>query len=221
MKQERKQSNLKHLFPIVDELIATACEEVEQEGQAISCRMGCDHCCHLLVEISWEEANVMVDWIEEQDEARREEVLRRVKRNAAEAKRTFMADTRGVRFAKPYKGEKSIPDRLYDEYFFKGTRPCAFLENGACMAYEARPTPCRLHLVTSDPELCKASCEDEDEYEVPEQLENLKEDLAPVITGLEKDGRWGQMGIMVEAAYEERQKQKFRLLKSEASSEAL
>jgi Fe-S-cluster containining protein len=60
-----------------------------------------------------------------------------------------------------------------------------------CAAYEHRPTPCRLHLVTSDPQLCSAEVEHDDEYEILDRIEQLKDDSGPVIYALERDGRWG------------------------------
>ena len=193
-----------HLFPIIDAVIEQAVEDVEEGGDKVACLHGCDHCCHLLVEISWEEANELVYWLEDQTPEKKEEIVQRVLSASTEAKELFSQNEGSKKFMEPCDDGSEIPDDTYDAYFYDKKRPCPFLESGSCVAYDSRPTPCRLHLVTSDPALCSADVVDSDEYDIQDRFEEMKEEAGPIITALEKDGRWGQMAIMVEAVLKER-----------------
>jgi len=95
----------------------------------IRCRRGCDHCCSGPVEISPNEAALLVETARtagiELDTAR----LERQSRHTMESWR-----------------EQPAADRA-----------CVFLGgDGACRVYEARPNACRKLLVVSAPELCDA-----------------------------------------------------------------
>lgn len=189
-----------HLFPIVDDMIEGAVHDVEARGDKMSCRMGCDHCCHLLVEISWEEASELSFWLDQQPEKRQRKILARISESAANAREFLAQFKKGHKYADVWEGDLKLPDKAYDDYFYGGVkRPCPLLEDGVCSAYEARPTPCRLHMVTSPAENCSDQAEDAEDYEVPDELEEVKEDLGPVIGSLERDGRWGQFAIVLEA----------------------
>ena len=195
-----KSRNQQHLFPIIDAMIDNAIEEASENGETITCKPGCDHCCHLLVEISWSEAYELAQWIvnlptkEEQ-----EKFYMSVASTAIEAREVFSRKKSGRRFMQPLYSEDDMPDWMYDAWFYEKKRPCPFLVDGLCAAYEVRPSPCRLHLVSSDPDLCRYDVEDDTDYEVPDSLEEVKEELGPVITAINGEGAWGQMAIMVEA----------------------
>lgn len=187
----------KELFFIINNMIDAAVDEVDEE---ISCRRGCDYCCHLLVEISTLEASALAQWIQKRPKAQREEYIKKIKTRARDMRSLLKTKKNGQKFIDPKGGEGDIPDWVYDKYFYDKSRPCVFLKNGECQAYESRPSSCRLHMVSSDPELCRADVEDDSDYEVPERIEELKEDVAPVLTALEPESCWGPMPIMVEKA---------------------
>ena len=188
-----------HLFPIVNQMMDNAIAEAESEGKEIQCQLGCDHCCHLLIEISWEEATELAHEVVSRPQESRAQIIERIQKNANEAREFFLASKGGAAFARPVEGDKELPDEVYDDYFYGGVRPCPFLENSKCTAYESRPTPCRLHVVSSDPALCRNDIEDDAEYDVPDVIEQVKEDLGPVIETLERDERWGHFSIVLEA----------------------
>jgi Fe-S-cluster containining protein len=193
-----------HLFPIIDELVDHAIDELKKIGEPISCRKGCDHCCHLLVEVSWAEAEELALWVKELPAKSRKSFLARLSQNRKEAKRVFSLKPEGKKFLKPAGADAEIPEWVYEEYFYKSRIPCAFLLDGVCQSYEVRPSPCRLHLVTHDPELCKPTVADDEDYGVPEIVEETKNELGPIISGINKRALWGQMGIMVSAVLKER-----------------
>ena len=175
----------------------------EDEGKKVSCVAGCTHCCHLLIEISWEEAEELANWLVALPAAHRSRVVARVQESAESARELFSRRSKTQKFMAPSRKDTEIPDDVFDQYFYEKKRPCPFLELGRCAAYEVRPTPCRLHMVTSSPELCAADTENDEAYDIPDAFEELKEDAAPVISAVERDGRWGQLAIMVEAVLKE------------------
>ena len=193
-----------HLYPLMDTLIDKAAETSACEGCEVSCKKGCAHCCHLLVEASWEEAMELAHWVNQQPTERREQFLQKISNNAATARSLFNQSEEGKRFSQPTDdGDAEIPDEIFDDYFYDSVKPCPFLENDMCSAYEHRPSACRLHMVNTPVELCMRECSAENadkDVEVPESMETLKTDLEPVLVGLIEDGRWGQLAIMVEAA---------------------
>lgn len=196
MKQQKIQ---KHVFPIIDVMVNEAITDIEDEGRKISCKKGCDHCCYLLVEISYEEASELVDWITTLNKESKTKFIKKVIASASEAKSVFNRKKSRHKFLKPYIGDESFDDDAYDEYFYEKKRPCPFLENGSCQAYLVRPSPCRLHLVTSDPKICSNEDNDDSGFEVPERIDILKEEIGGMLRATQTDGRWGQLSIMVEA----------------------
>ena len=199
----RKKTDHKHLFPIINAMVDKAVEDVEEEGEKVSCQKGCDHCCHLLVEVAWEEAYELVEWVNDQDDVVKNEVLEKISKAASEAKRVFSKREDTKIFMEPLDDDIEIPDEVYDDYFYGKKRPCPFLLDGCCRAYEARPTACRLHLVTSDPDICSAEVTDESEFDYPDRFEELREECAPVISAIERKGVWGQLAVMVDSVVKE------------------
>lgn len=202
MKTKREH---KHLFPIVNAMVQNAIAECEDTGDHITCAAGCDHCCHLFIEVSWEEAEELVDWIQTQPAVVQQEIIERVQSNASAARRAIAEVPEANHLLSAFEGDMETPDDLFDNYFYKFIIPCMFLsDQKTCMAYETRPTACRLHLVSSDPYLCSREVQEDDDYSIPEAIETLKEEAAPAITALERDGRWGHFGIVLESALKER-----------------
>lgn len=198
------QKNFRHVFTIVDSMMDEALHELPKGGREVTCHRGCSHCCHLLVEVSWEEAQELARWIVRQTPERQAKFQAAVKRAAREAKQFFMSRKATRRYAEPVREGLHFPEYLFNRYFLDKARPCPFLDGGACAAYEARPTPCRLHVVTSAPELCSREVIDDSKYRVPRRVERVQREIAPVITAMTPDGRWGQLAIMVDAVMRER-----------------
>jgi len=197
----QKKKNYHHLLHTIDIMIEHSTDQIHASGETISCEKGCSHCCYLLVEVSWEEATLLAEWIDAQHPKLKEKLIQNIKQNAEKAREVFGRFKKAAPYTKPYQGTLNIPAMAYDRYFYKNDIPCPMLIDNSCAAYEVRPTPCRLHMVTSPSELCsKKFPDDVEDYEVPEEIETLKEEIVPMTDAFYKDGRWGQLGIMVEAA---------------------
>ncbi len=203
-----KQRPHQHLYPIMDLLIEKTVHALENEGCQITCQRGCAHCCHLLVEISWEEAVELAHWINAQPATRRRLFIEKITHNAAQARALFVQTDASAIFCQPVDdGDLEIPDAVFDNYFYASVKPCPFLEDNLCAAYTHRPSTCRLHMVNSPVALCMREADTTQEpstdVEIPETIETLKQDMEPLLVGLIEDGRWGQLAIMVEAALAE------------------
>ncbi len=190
-----------HIYPVIDIMLEKACDELAQDNIEISCKAGCAHCCYQLVEVTWDEGLVMLDWILAQPVDKQAEVVARLRKNAAVAKTLFSKDKRSARMLKPIKGDQIVPDSVYDNYFHELQEPCPFLQldDNRCMAYAARPTACRTHLVSSPSEICAPNfaLDDDDDIEIPEAIEDLKEDVGDILNSLQPDDRWGHMSTML------------------------
>jgi len=194
----------KHLFPLIDQLIEEASEDLAKQGTPVTCRDGCAYCCHLLIEITWEEAMELAHWILDQPDEIKQKFIKNVKDNAAKARKLFLRNKKTAFVAEPIKDKKTIPAKIFDVYFYKLQEPCPMLDNNRCGAYEHRPIPCRMHVATSPNILCSYLINhDEIEEEIPKEIEDIQDDVGDVISHLHKDERWGHFGIMVEAALNE------------------
>ena len=110
------------------------------------CAKGCNHCCHIAVIVSEDEAQV---------------IGREIGVTPAEPPMERMQDQAHMQ-ARLQRG--ATPDELMAEMqaqrdalvqHFTGT-PCRFLVNGACSIYGTRPVPCRTHFVADrDDLLCR------------------------------------------------------------------
>jgi uncharacterized protein len=199
-----KSRNYNHLLHTIDVMVDSAVADIKKEGEKISCAKGCSYCCYLLVEISWEEATILAEWLNAQHPKIKQELIQNIHHNAQTARDIFARYKSAQKYMKPYRGDMKLSESVYDRYFYKNNIPCPFLYENACAAYEARPTPCRLHMVTSDSKLCSREVPEETPgYHVPEQIETLRDEVVPITSAFYQDGRWGQLGIMVEAALQE------------------
>jgi Fe-S-cluster containining protein len=113
------------------------------EQYTTSCKRGCYACCRMPVQSSVEEALVIV--------AAYPEAVRRAlpELRAQEARLTELS----ADLERPYEP----PDAgTFAKRWWNEGRYCAFLVDGECSVYEARPYACRNYFVLSDPALCGA-----------------------------------------------------------------
>ncbi len=178
-----------------------AIAEVNAGNAQISCQKGCGYCCYLLVEISWDEAAELAKWINRQSPAKRVEWIKKIKKHSACVRKFFKDHKIGKRFVLPSDEHEEMPDSLFEDYADELNMSCPFLEKGKCAAYACRPTPCRLHVVSSPSAFCSHCHENEEEdIKVPRKIISVQKAVGHVMEKLYKDQLWGQLSIMVEAA---------------------
>ena len=203
--KKMRNSNYDHVYPVIDLMVAAAERDIVADGEEVTCGKGCAHCCHLLVEIFWEEARELARWIESKPDIEKVQWYKKISANAQVFTDLCAKRKHWQLYAEPFSDDDmEFPDGLCDAYFGKDLRPCAFLgADGACQSYAARPSSCRLHLVTSDPELCRADAEDDEDYNVPDRVEELGDEVGAINSAAALDGRRGQMAVMVSAVLAE------------------
>lgn len=99
-------------------------EELRDNTVKISCRKGCFYCCEQNVDITEEEALLLVKIAKE----------RGLELNKRLLKKQFKYSV--------------------DNWHKQEHKQCVFLSKGECQVYEHRPTACRKHIVFTDPKLC-------------------------------------------------------------------
>lgn len=120
-----KQNRLDAFRQVVrdmDELI----EEIPTDRQySVSCKKGCNFCCHFNVDIYFEEAMLIKEY----------------------------CDQHGIVIDKDYLKEQLTYEK--EEIGFSPTHAaCVFLKEGMCSIYEARPIACRKYFVATPAEQC-------------------------------------------------------------------
>jgi Fe-S-cluster containining protein len=94
----------------VNHLLAQAAQHLQDTGAGLACRVGCNFCCHLQVQVLPHEAIALFRYLQSQ-----------MPRATAQRVRAKISD---------YSAQPPL------------LRPCAFLIDGECAAYEVRPSAC-------------------------------------------------------------------------------
>lgn len=96
----------------------------------VSCKKGCSACCHMEVEVTNYEAEILKEVLE--------------KGHAIDRERLKVQSQRGLQ------------DQAWREGMRNSNNPCVFLDGeGSCGIYENRPVMCRRHSVTSPAKNCE------------------------------------------------------------------
>ena len=96
----------------------------------VSCKKGCSACCHMEVEVTNYEA----------------EILNEVVRNG------YAIDRKRLQA----QSQRTLQDKAWREGMRNSNNPCVFLDGeGSCGIYENRPVMCRRHSVTSPAKHCE------------------------------------------------------------------
>lgn len=119
-------TSIELMYSGIDEFIASVEQLAKQNNQPVDCKKGCEYCCYQPVFVLDFEMHFLSAFINNNlsKEKNREVRVR------AESKRIKLAELAGE-------------DLLNSKY------ACPLLENGVCLAYEARPMACRIYLSTS------------------------------------------------------------------------
>lgn len=185
---------------VIDNSVATAEHRVEKRGESVSCSMGCDHCCHMLVETTWDEALVLARWVHSQPPTQRQSLVQKIRRAANERQSFFSKRSSTERYRRPTTSGKEISAKVCREYFYERPRPCPLLLQGVCSAYEVRPSACRLHIVTSPAQLCSRKNKDDSDVEIPKEIEEQRDKVEDAAERALPDPRWGEFSIMLSHA---------------------
>ncbi len=119
-------SAVREMYDQVDELIDSVSELASREKNSIHCKKGCQWCCHQPVFALNYELEYLNFFI----------------------KTNFKSDKqKGIR-AKA-KGKVNKLKGLQKDALLNSKHPCPLLEEGVCIAYEARPMACRIYLSTN------------------------------------------------------------------------
>ena len=97
----------------IDQLLEQAAQHLQQSGAALACRVSCNFCCHLRVNVRPHEAIALFRYLQS-----------RMPAATADRVRAKL---------KEYAGPAAAPNPR---------RACAFLVDGECAAYEVRPSAC-------------------------------------------------------------------------------
>lgn len=138
-------TNLLPIFQgLADVVVDRAVEQVEQQGQAISCTKGCGACCRQLVPISMMEAYWLAELVEAMPEPRQTHVRERF----AQARQRQQEAGLSTALNQPQLLDAAQRKSLGLAYFQLGIA-CPFLEEESCSIHPDRPAVCREYLVTS------------------------------------------------------------------------
>lgn len=119
-------SVIKEMYTAIDGLIDSFSEMAQQQGQAIECKLGCEWCCHQPVFALDYELDFLQNYIEE----------------------FFDKETKASIKTKAILKQEKLSE-LKDDQLLNSKYACPLLNEGACIAYEARPMACRIYLSSS------------------------------------------------------------------------
>lgn len=129
-KFRKEHGGLSTAFSYLHNMQEAIDEDVDKQNQTqrpVKCAKGCSFCCQINVDVTSDEAELIVDY----------------------------CNKKGIKIDKDKLTRQSeAPVWLQQN---AEDRRCVFLgEDGACTVYEVRPSNCRRHMVISEPEDCDA-----------------------------------------------------------------
>ncbi len=115
--------SVSEMYEMIDNFNESLSEFAKHQNQQIDCKKGCEWCCHQPVFALDYEMDYLIDFIKRNfDKPTQIEIKTRAKNK--NNKLSFLKET----------------DLLNSKF------PCPLLQNGACIAYHARPMACRIYL---------------------------------------------------------------------------
>ncbi len=141
-------SSISAMYFEIDKLIKSITQLAQQNKQPVHCKKGCDYCCHQPVYALDYEMQFLNLFIKETfTEKRQKEIQVRSNKNLLKL------------------------SELDKTQILNSKQPCPLLENGMCLAYEARPMACRIYLSTNVNTCHKYYNEPEDKINFPALLD--------------------------------------------------
>ena len=124
--QKKLFENIREMHESIDNFIQSFDAFVTQNGKKINCRKGCSWCCHQPVFALSYELDYLNHFVSKNFTLQKQNEIR----ERAKEKQQKL---------------KSLPEKE----LLNSKVPCPLLENGSCIAYEARPVACRIYLSTN------------------------------------------------------------------------
>jgi Fe-S-cluster containining protein len=115
--------SVSEMYSAINSFIESLTEFAEKQDKHIDCKRGCEWCCHQPVFALDFELEYLTDFINRNFT---QEIKNEIKKRA--------------------KDKNNKLGMLKDNDLLNAKFPCPLLENGACMAYSARPMACRIYL---------------------------------------------------------------------------
>ena len=115
--------SVSEMYSAIDSLIESLTEFAQRQNKRIDCKKGCEWCCHQPVFALDYELEYLNDFIN----------------------RNFTQELKNV-IKKRAVDKNNKLGMLKETDLLNAKFPCPLLENGACMAYSARPMACRIYL---------------------------------------------------------------------------
>jgi Fe-S-cluster containining protein len=117
--------SISEMYIGIDSLIDYLLEFAEKQNQQIDCKKGCEWCCHQPVFALDYEMEYLNDFVRSNFSF---DIQKEIKKRAENKNKKL--------------------SMLKEVDLLNAKHPCPLLENGACMAYEARPMACRIYVST-------------------------------------------------------------------------
>jgi Fe-S-cluster containining protein len=134
---EKALSHLRSLYESLDQILEPFLEHS-------SCKVGCKHCCHLIVDTTPIEAEMIYRYV--QRDFQKEEMLRL----ASEISNNL------ERYPKPLNLGTERPDEQIKQSS-QFDVPCPFFsDEWTCTIYQVRPLACRMYVAFSPPKKCRS-----------------------------------------------------------------
>lgn len=118
------------MYESIDTLISDLEEIAQNNHHPVNCKKGCEWCCHQPVFALMYEMDYLNHYIRNNFD---DTEIEKIRKRAADKRNAF--------------------GFLTEEELLNAKFPCALLNKGACIAYEARPMACRIYL-SSDVKSC-------------------------------------------------------------------
>jgi len=139
---------IKELHQLINDLIHSFFDLATQQKQNIDCKKGCEWCCHQPV-FALDYELFYLNWF--------------IKENFSTEKQDLIKEKARQ------KREKLTG--LTDNQILNSKYPCPLLENGICIAYQARPVACRIYLSKNVNSCTRFYNNPEDKTSFPELLD--------------------------------------------------
>ena len=163
----QEESLVHSVYTAVDDAIQCELDRLRDEnGTVPSCKKGCCHCCQHHILMDRAEAHVLMQFVRRELSSDQINDLRHRTHQWHALDQSSPGRTPSATIQAPVD---------LSDY----TRCCPLLVNGACIAYSARPVVCRVHLVSSDPQLCRALHDPTMTEEAPSVLKTVAAATAP------------------------------------------